>query len=199
MKKNATKKKSDESPTTKRYTDEEKASILGWIEKHNEEHGKGGQSAAVKQFGVSPMTLQLWMKRFKPNAGEAPEPKQSPSPEVEFTLPPEMDERLKAAPGKHYTAEERDVVLRFVEMYDGTHGGRGGAQAASKRWGMHMTSIGAWRRAARGNAPRTKAAGGVQQLLQQAMDITTLIDDTRLKLRDLEATRARLLARAAKA
>ena len=42
----------------KRYSDAEKAEILGFIEKQ----GRGGATLAAKKFGISPLTLTNWKK-----------------------------------------------------------------------------------------------------------------------------------------
>jgi transposase-like protein len=49
--------------TVKRYTEEEKSEIFAFIEKFNAENGRGGQTAAVKKFKVTPMTLSAWNKK----------------------------------------------------------------------------------------------------------------------------------------
>jgi transposase-like protein len=49
----------------KRYTAEEKNEILGFVEKHNSENGRGGQSAASKKYGISQLSIASWLK----NAG----------------------------------------------------------------------------------------------------------------------------------
>jgi transposase-like protein len=49
----------------KRYTAEEKAKIVSFVEDYNTSNGRGGQSAASKKFGVSQLTVSTWLK----NAG----------------------------------------------------------------------------------------------------------------------------------
>lgn len=46
----------------KRYTAEEKAKIVSFVESHNAANGRGGQSAAAKKFGVAQLTLATWLK-----------------------------------------------------------------------------------------------------------------------------------------
>lgn len=46
--------------TRRRYTAEEKSEIAAFIEKHDTENGRGGKSAAVKQYGVSPISIASW-------------------------------------------------------------------------------------------------------------------------------------------
>lgn len=45
--------------TAKRYSDEEKKTILDFIEAQ----GRGGQTKAVKKFKVTPATLSAWKKK----------------------------------------------------------------------------------------------------------------------------------------
>jgi hypothetical protein len=47
----------------KRYTEEQKNEILAFIEKHNSEKGRGGQTVAIKKFGVTAATLSAWGKK----------------------------------------------------------------------------------------------------------------------------------------
>ena len=49
--------------TVKRYTEEEKSEILAFVEKFNAENGRGGQTAAVNKYKVTPMTLSAWNKK----------------------------------------------------------------------------------------------------------------------------------------
>jgi len=57
------------APKGKRYTDEEKNDILGFVQKYNEENGRGGQSAASKKYGISQLTIASWLKSDTSSAG----------------------------------------------------------------------------------------------------------------------------------
>ena len=46
----------------KRYTPEEKKDIVAFIQSHNATNGRGGQSAASKKYGISPISLGTWVK-----------------------------------------------------------------------------------------------------------------------------------------
>lgn len=46
----------------KRYTKDEKAEILIFVDKHNAEKGRGGAAAASRQFKVSQLTIGNWLK-----------------------------------------------------------------------------------------------------------------------------------------
>jgi transposase-like protein len=69
----ATKKKASKG---KRYTDEQKAEILAFVEAQ----GRGGQTAAVKKFGVTALTISTWRK--KAGGVSAASPKESKAPKV---------------------------------------------------------------------------------------------------------------------
>ncbi len=55
----------------KRYTDQEKAEILAFVEAQ----GRGGQTAAVKKFGVSALTISTWRKKAGVSAASPKAPK----------------------------------------------------------------------------------------------------------------------------
>jgi transposase-like protein len=46
----------------KRYTTEEKQSVVDFVNSHNEANGRGGVTAAVKKFGTSALTISSWVK-----------------------------------------------------------------------------------------------------------------------------------------
>lgn len=56
--------------TIKRYTEQEKSDILAFIEKHNAENGRGGQTVAIKKFGITAATLAAWNKKSGKKAGK---------------------------------------------------------------------------------------------------------------------------------
>ncbi len=66
----ATKKKASKG---KRYTDEQKAEILAFVEAQ----GRGGQTAAVKKFGVTALTISTWRKKAGVSAASPKAPKAS--------------------------------------------------------------------------------------------------------------------------
>jgi transposase-like protein len=54
----------------KRYTDDEKQRILGFVHQVNQEKGRGGLTAAAMKFGVSSLTVGAWLKASgKPGTG----------------------------------------------------------------------------------------------------------------------------------
>lgn len=57
----------------KRYSDEEKARIVEFVNQINAEKGRGGASAAGKKFGVSAVTLATWLSKSVPAKRQAGE------------------------------------------------------------------------------------------------------------------------------
>ncbi len=47
----------------KRYSEAERSEILSFIEKYNAENGRGGQTAAVKKFGTTTLSINSWSKK----------------------------------------------------------------------------------------------------------------------------------------
>lgn len=47
----------------KRYTRAQKRKIIAFVDEVNAEKGRGGQAAASKKFGISPLTISSWIKK----------------------------------------------------------------------------------------------------------------------------------------
>ncbi len=59
-KKTATKRA--KSKRGSRYTPKQKADVVAFVHAYNNKHGRGGQSQAVKKFGVTALTIATWLK-----------------------------------------------------------------------------------------------------------------------------------------
>ncbi|MEK7952249.1 hypothetical protein [Luteolibacter soli] len=46
----------------RRYTLQEKAEVLDFVDRYNAENGRGGQTAATKKFQLSPLSISSWRK-----------------------------------------------------------------------------------------------------------------------------------------
>lgn len=68
--------------TAKRYTEVEKQEILRFVNKVNQDKGRGGVSAAVREFGVSPITVNGWLRSQKEQGPAIPLPKNATAVEV---------------------------------------------------------------------------------------------------------------------
>jgi hypothetical protein len=75
--------------TAKRYTEEQRTEILAFIEKFNAENGRGGQTAAVKKYKVTPLTLSAWSKKT------GKKPKKAGKTVKKFRNPAKLIDRLK--------------------------------------------------------------------------------------------------------
>lgn len=47
----------------KRYDQKKKDEVVAFIQKYNEENGRGGQSAAVKKWKLNPITVKSWLEK----------------------------------------------------------------------------------------------------------------------------------------
>ncbi|MFK7911493.1 MAG: hypothetical protein AB8F34_12975 [Akkermansiaceae bacterium] len=47
----------------KRYTPEQKAKVLGYVDEVNAKKGRGGAAAASRKFGISQITIGQWVKK----------------------------------------------------------------------------------------------------------------------------------------
>ncbi|MCW1883681.1 hypothetical protein OKA04_03010 [Luteolibacter flavescens] len=56
----------------RRYSQKEKAEILAFVNKVNEEKGRGGQMAATKKYKLSPLTIASWIRSGVSEEGETP-------------------------------------------------------------------------------------------------------------------------------
>jgi transposase-like protein len=76
-KKASNKKASSKKNTVrgKRYSPEEKAKVVSFVEEYNTTNGRGGQSSAAVKFGISQLTISSWLK----NAGVSSRSKGSTS------------------------------------------------------------------------------------------------------------------------
>lgn len=46
-----------------RYDQKKKDEVVAFIQQHNEEKGRGGQSAAAKKYKVNQVTIRSWMEK----------------------------------------------------------------------------------------------------------------------------------------
>ena len=56
----------------KRYTTAEKQEVLDYVASVDSDKGRGGVAAAARKFGITPLTVTAWKKRFGTDASSAP-------------------------------------------------------------------------------------------------------------------------------
>lgn len=105
-----------------------------------------------------------------------------------------MSSKKASTKGKRYTAEEKQQIVDFVNQHNAANG-RGGATAASKKFGASQLSIAAWVKSSgsevvgggRKSGKRAAAAGGRSGVLAELSKLDGVIATKRKELEALEA------------
>ena len=66
----------------RRYTPEEKKSVLDFIAEWKTKNKRGAQKKAAEHFGISTVTISSWMKASKPKRGRKPGSKKAAAPKT---------------------------------------------------------------------------------------------------------------------
>ncbi|MAS94519.1 MAG: hypothetical protein CMO55_15070 [Verrucomicrobiales bacterium] len=61
----------------KRYDQRTKEKVVSFVKGYNAEHGRGGQSAAVKKFSINPITVRSWLDNIDSSAAPSSKKKNS--------------------------------------------------------------------------------------------------------------------------
>jgi transposase-like protein len=61
--KTKTAKRTSKTKKGKRYSDQERLEIIGYVQEVNAQRGRGGLSAASKKFNVSPLSIGNWIRK----------------------------------------------------------------------------------------------------------------------------------------
>ena len=69
----------DSTKNKRRYTPEEKQSVLDFIAERKTQNKRGAQKEAAERFGISTVTISSWMKASKAKRGRKPGTKKSPT------------------------------------------------------------------------------------------------------------------------
>jgi transposase-like protein len=132
-----------------RYTPEQKKEIVEFVQQYNEANGRGGQSAAVSKFKVTPITIGAWLK-----AAGVSKKKGKPAKAAKAAKPAKaMKKAAKKAKGgakkgskgagKRYSAAEKQEVIDFVNSYNASNG-RGGQSEAARKFNISILTVSAW-------------------------------------------------------
>lgn len=95
----------------KRYSAEEKAEIVQFIQTYNAEHKRGGMKAASDKFGVSVVTLSNWGKGKRKKAKAKVKAKVKARAKVRKSVA-----KSKVAPVKSVTDSADAVLKRLQEI-----------------------------------------------------------------------------------
>ena len=149
-----------------RYTPEQKKEIVEFVQQYNEANGRGGQSAAVSKFKVTPITIGAWLK-----AAGVSKKKAKPAKAAKAAKP--AKEKKKAAKkakagakkgskgaGKRYSASEKQEVIDFVNSYNASNG-RGGQSEAARKFNISILTVSAWLKKSGNKVAKGAKAGKV--------------------------------------
>lgn len=147
-------KKSDHKVGTgARYTDSQKKEILKFIEDYNAKNGRGGQSAAVKKYKVTPLSIGAWLKKAGSEKGATKAVKVAKvAKEASANKGAKAVKIVKAAKnsvkpglstrGVRYTPAQKQEVVDFVLAYNSANG-RGGQSKAAEKFGLSVLTVSA--------------------------------------------------------
>ncbi len=96
-----------------------------------------------------------------------------------------MVKKKQSARGKRYSSTERVNILSFVEQYNAKNG-RGGAAAASRKYGISQLTIGNWLKAAGAPSPkRKKSSVDINKTLARLGQLHKAMDKAETELNEL--------------
>jgi transposase-like protein len=134
-----------------RYTDAQKKEILEFIAQYNATNGRGGQSAAAKKFGVTPITLSAWTKATgggKPRGKAKKAAKKSLKKTTKQAAAKSKQAKASGKAGKggrgsRYSADFKQEVVDFVNAYNASKG-RGGQSEAARKFKLSILTVSTW-------------------------------------------------------
>lgn len=93
-----------------RYSDDEKAKVLNFIENYDQEYGRGGKLKAFKKFKIAPFTIRGWIKEQGKKPVEKDEPVKAVNKFISVKAPVQVSSDLKKQIALH---------IDRIEMYSG--------------------------------------------------------------------------------
>ncbi len=132
-----------------RYTPEQKKEIVDFVQQYNEANGRGGQSAAVSKFKVTPISIGAWLK-----AAGVSKKKGKPAKAAKAAKPAKAKKKAakkakagakKASKGAgmRYSAAQKQEAIDFVNAYNASNG-RGGQSEAARKFNISILTVSAW-------------------------------------------------------
>ena len=155
------KKATKAPPTGVRYSDSQKKEVVDFVAKYNAANGRGGQSAAVKKYKVTPLTISSWLKAAGVKA---------PGRTARKAKPAVKAKQAKQGGGKkgvRYAPEFKQQVVDFVNQHNAAKG-RGGQNQAAKKFKLSVLTVAAWLKASGAKKPGKKAVKGAARKASKA-------------------------------
>lgn len=185
-----------------RYTPEQKKEIVEFVQQYNEANGRGGQTAAVSKFNVTPITIGAWLKAAgvskkkgkAPKAAKAKKPAKAKKAAGKAKKGPKKGSK---GAGKRYSSAEKQEVVDFVNSYNAANG-RGGQSEAARKFNISILTVSAWlkksgvkvAKGAKGAAGRKASAAAPAGLTSKVAKLIEMSDRVRKAEVELEKLRA---------
>jgi hypothetical protein len=154
-----------------RYPEALKQQVIEFVEKHNSQKGRGGQSAASSKFKITPLTIATWLKAAGVKPGGSKTAKKAAKKQVAKKAGKKAGKKAagKATKtGVRYPGDFKKQVVDFVKSYNDTKG-RGGQNQAAKKFKLSVLTVSAWLKAAGvKNPPRKPVAKKASSLKKAA-------------------------------
>ena len=143
-------KKAKDTSKGIRYPQSLKKEVVSFVVKYNATNGRGGQSAAVKKYKVTPLTISAWLKAA---GAEGPGRTAKKKSTAKKAKPAKSGASKK---GVRYSPDFKQKVVDFVNAHNAAKG-RGGQNQASKKFDLSVLTVAAWLKAAGVKAPKPAA------------------------------------------
>ena len=105
-------KPAEKTARGKRYSKEEVANIISFIQNHNKENKRGGQKVAAEKFGVSAVTISRWM-----NLDGKKSPKKASKPSGKKTSGKKGKRKTRGAATGKVSQDPGKTLARLGEIY----------------------------------------------------------------------------------
>lgn len=186
-----------------RYTPEQKKEIVEFVQQYNSANGRGGQSAAVSKFNVTPITIGAWLKAagVSKKKGKAPKAAKAKKPakakKKAAAKAKKGAKKGSKGAGKRYSADQKQEVIDFVTSYNSANG-RGGQSEAARKFNISILTVSAWLKksgvkavkGAKGVAGRKASAVAPAGLTSKVAKLLEMSDRVRKAEVELEKLRA---------
>jgi len=171
-----------------RYSDALKKQVIEFVEKHNSEKGRGGQSAAAAKFKITPLTIATWLKaagvkttgskvakkaakKTTKNAAKKAAKKTAKKAAKKAVVKAKKAARKATKKGIRYSDDYKKQVVDYVKSYNQSKG-RGGQNQAAKKFNLSVLTVSAWLKAAGvknpARKPLAKKAAAVKKAARKA-------------------------------
>ncbi|MEY5012770.1 MAG: hypothetical protein RLY69_485 [Verrucomicrobiota bacterium] len=158
-----------------RYTPEQKKEIVDFVKQYNEAKGRGGQSAAVSKFKVTPISIGAWLKAagVSSKKGKAAKPAKAakaakPAKAKKKAAKKAGAKKGSKGPGKRYSTAQKQEVVDFVNSYNAKNG-RGGQSEAARKFNISILTVSAWLKKSGSKAGKAVVAGRASAKVSSAL------------------------------